>query len=451
MKNFEAEIDCFNASIDGNILSSESIGFQETTQSYNSAITKRPLIVVMAENIKDVVKTIQFANKNRLPISVKGGGHDWAGRAIIDNGIQINLSRMKNIEINVSEKIAIIRGNVSTMQLIKALEIHNLIAVTGTNSEVGYIGFTLGGGYGLLSPSLGLAIDNLVSAEIVLADGTICNASEKENSDLYWAIRGGGGNFGIITAIHIRLYETKPILAGPIVFHSNDAKKVLLGYGELMNRAPKQLSVIANIMIGIDGKPFILLLPIWLGNSQQGAKYISSIKQLATPVKHQVTTIKYSKLVEMLSANIKNGLSYEVQTRWLEALNIKQIQYLLNAVNNTTSPRSTIMIQHFHGKPSNINGKQTPFSMRKPHFLLIMSAVWKANEKSNNNSHKKWVSKLSENLKEEAYRGGFINLLGPNETEQIKYAFGDNLDRLIEIKRKYNPDNQFSGIPIYES
>lgn len=441
-------IERLKADLPGKVLLAEDADFEKATTGYNAAVAKRPRIAVLAENTQDVAKTIRFARQHDLPLSVRGGGHDWAGRAIVANGVQINLRRLNKVEINAAQKTAVVQGGATSMDVIRAAEAHNLLAVTGTVGDVGYTGLTLGGGYGLLSPSLGMAIDNLISAELVLADGTVVTANEQENPELFWAIRGGGGNFGVVTSMRIRLHDAKPILAGTLLFKGSDAQQVLQGYNQLMASAPNELSVNAGMVTGPDGKPVVLVLPIWYGDPKEGERYVANIRSFATPIREQVGTMSYRALVEMLSATNVPGLHYAVENRWLLSLEREQIQSVMDAMQQITSPRSTVLIQQLHGAATAVKASATPFPVRKSHFLVVITAAWEAKDAANRQLHEQWANTLSEALKKGAYPGGYANLLGPDEAEQVSHAYGDNLSRLQRAKRTYDPDGVFNAIPI---
>ncbi len=446
--DLEAEIERLRADVTGDVLIPADAGFEEARAVWNAAVTGQPLLVVLPENTQDVVKAVQFARQHELPLSIRGGGHDWAGRAIVANGVVINLRRMNGVQADVGEKTATVQGGITAIELIRAVEPLHLVAVTGTVGDVGLTGLTLGGGYGPLSPSLGLAIDNLLSAELVLADGTVCTASADENPELFWAIRGGGGNFAVVTAMRVRLHEARPLLTGTILFKSSDALPVLQGFNALMAEAPNQLAVNAGMMYGPDGQPVVFLMPVWFGDPQEGERYVQRLGGLGTPVMNQVGWMTYSALLDLQSSFIREGLHWAIQTRWLPSLGRDQIEFIREAVHQSPSPLSFINIHHFHGTPTAVNGNQTPFPLREPHFMVEIISSWEAKDAQNSSLHRQWASNLSAALANGAYPGGYAGLLGPAETGQISHAYGDNRDRLQRAKRTYDPDGVFNGIAL---
>ena len=446
--DLKEDIEQLNARLTGELLTAGSAGFEQAGTVRNAGVAQRPGMIVLPANTQDIVKTIQFAKQHKLPLSVRGGGHDWAGRAIVEGGIQINMRRMNRVHVDADQKTAIVGGGTTSIEVSRAIETHKLVAVTPTVGDVGFTGWTLGGGYGPTSPSFGLGIDNVIGGEVVLADGTVVKASEQENPELFWAIRGGGGNFGVVTSLYVQLHKAKPLLTGLIQFKGSDAQQVFEAHNELMKTAPNQLAVSAGMMHGQDGQPIVFLMPFWFGNQQEGEQYMKTMQAFATPLQVQVGAMTYSEMLDFQSSFIPDGFHWAIQTRWLPLLESDQIQTFSEALRQSPSPYSFINIHHFHGAPTAVDSHATPFPLRKPHFMVEIIACWEAKDAQRSQQHQQWASKLSEALKPKAYLGGYINLLGPAETEQINHAYGDNKTRLQKAKRTYDPDGVFNGIAI---
>ena len=441
-------IENLKSSLKGKVFTQENQEFEEAATLFNKAIKQQPQFVVLPENNEDIIETIKFAREHNIALSVKGGGHDWAGRATVEGGLQINMRRMNSVTINPVEKTAVVQGGALSIEVIRAAELHNLLPVTGTCDNIGYAGFTSGGGYGPLSSALGLAIDSVTGAEIILDNGTICKIDNENYPDLFWAICGGGGNFGVITSLTIRLHEAKPLLSGNILFNGSDATQVLQGLDKILANSPSQFAVDSVIMIGPDGKPVINLMPFWFGEIiSEGEKYIEALKQLAAPIEVQVNETTYSNVIIMMSENLrKSGCSnVYVQTRSITSLNNSTISSMMNAMNNPSSPISIIYLHLLKGEAANISANHTSFPLRTPHFMVEIIACWNDTEE-NIQHHVQWASGLSKALEPSALPGGYANLLGPDDTQQISRTFGDNLQQLQKIKKKYNSSNMFKGI-----
>ena len=432
----------------GKVLLPGEPGYEDARALWNGAITEKPAVIVLAEDVADVQATVRTASLVGLQFSVKGGGHDWAGRSLNQGGVVLSLQKLKKIVIDVTKKVAVVQGGITAGELIAAAEPHGLVAVTGTVGAVGFAGLTLGGGYGPLGPSHGLAADNLMSAEVVLASGEVVVASNNENADLFWAIRGGGGNFGVVTTLHVRLHDAKPLLSGMILFPWEVAESVFKGYSAIMDNAPDELAMFAGMLPADDGSPALFLLPAWNGDIAEGQKHIDAIKKLGNPFFADVKQIKYTEFLAIFDPHIGNGLHYAVQTRWLPQFDAHAITEVIKASDNRTSPLSFINIHHFHGAEARISLANTAFGIRKPHFMMEFIAAWNPDDAAHSHAHQRWASKLSNNIADEAYPGGYANLLGPDEHLQIGHAFGTNLPRLQALKNKYDKHNFFKGIAI---
>jgi FAD/FMN-containing dehydrogenase len=309
-------------------------------------------------------------------------------------------------------------------------------------------GLTLGGGYGPLSPQFGLALDNLLGAEIVLADGRRVTADALEHAELFWALRGGGGNFGVVTSMRVRLHPIRELLAGLILFPWSEAEAVLLRYAQLLTSAPDELSVPAGVLSGPDRVPALFLAPTWSGQLMQGWQMMHRLKALGTPIVAKIGPMSCVDHLNMFDAEVVNGRYYALQTRWLPELTSDAIASLVAAGSKRTSRFTMIVLHHLHGLPTRIPANATAFGIRREHFLVEAIAAWEPNDDQNGDTHREWARHLSRVLAPSALPGGYANPLGPDEYDQIALAYGTNIDRLREIKRRIDPDNVFSAIPL---
>jgi hypothetical protein len=445
----EISIKELQRSLQGKVLLPADAGYKEAKELWNGAVSYRPALIVLPETVEDVKIAVVYARDHHMPLSVLGAGHDWAGRALNDDGLVISLRKFKKIHIDTDSRIARVEGGVTAGELITAADPHNLVAVTGTIGVVGLAGLTLGGGYGPLSPTYGLAIDNLLAAEVVLPDGTLVTASATENPDLFWATKGGGGNFGVVTSMTIQMHKAKPILGGLILFSFTEAHTVLKSYARIMASAPDELSMLAGVIPAPDGSPLLFLAPAWYGDLDDGEQKIAEIQKLGNPVMVQISPMRYKDLLAIFDVHIVNGRHCEVQTRWLPVLTDHAIAVIVKAAAERSSNLSLINIHHFHGKSTRVGLPETAFGIRRPHFMMEIIPVWEAQDSVHSHLHRQWGHDLSDSLIEDALPGGYPNLLGPNEHEQISKAHGENLQRLQQVKMKYDPQNVFKGIAIH--
>ncbi|SEB19222.1 FAD-binding oxidoreductase [Pedobacter hartonius] len=413
-----------------------------------AATDHEPAMICLCANTADVQAAVVLAVKKNIPLSVRGGGHDWQGRSFINGGLVIDLTGLNTIKIDETAKSAVIGGGVKTIDLTKAADAYGLIPVIGTSGEVGVAGFTMGGGYGLTSPSNGLGTDNLLSAELVLADGSLVTASQTENPDLLWALCGSGGNFGVVTSLQIRLHEAKPVLSGFIMFALAEAEKVLRGFEELMKNAPDELYTLLSIRTVPDGGIFLLVTPTWYGDPEVGKPVIESIRQLGTPVMEQISASSMLGLMESFAPYIGNGRYRYLKTRWIAKLLPEVIDGITAAAARISSPFSIITLFYLHGKPTRVPLAETAFGIRDVHYTLLIATEWEPEDTGTSHIHKEWADDYFELTAPYSLPGGYPNVLGSENTNQISQAYGSNLQRLQLVKKKFDPDHVFNSIPL---
>jgi FAD/FMN-containing dehydrogenase len=317
--------------------------------------------------------------------------------------------------------------------------------VTGTVGAVGMVGLTLGGGYGPLIGRYGLALDNLVGAELVLADGRLVTADAVENAELFWALRGGGGNFGIVTAMRLRLHPIRMLLSGLILFPWSEAEAVLRGYAKAVASAPDELAVAAGVLPGPDGGPVLFLAPTWSGSPAEGKAVMTGLQHLGTPLLVRVGPMTYGDMLGMFDAHVVNGRHYAIQTRWVPELTPQVVSALIAGGRNRSSSFSGIVLHHFHGAATRVALEATAFGIRREHFLVEIIAAWEPEDGVTGAIHRQWAQTLSQDLAPAALPGGYPNLLGPDERDQIALAYGRNIDRLQGVKRRFDPDGMLTS------
>ncbi|MDR6294528.1 FAD/FMN-containing dehydrogenase [Inquilinus ginsengisoli] len=409
---------------------------------WNGAVEHHPALVIPCRSAAEVQLALTGAQAHGVAISVRGGGHDWAGRALRHGGAVIDLSPMRGVTVDVAARTATISGSATGVEVAGAAAPHGLAPVIGNCGAVGAIGHLIGGGYGALTPGFGLAADNLLSAEVVLADGRTVTADPAQNPDLFWALRGGGGNFGVVTSIRIRLHPVAQMLAGMMLFAWPQAEAVLRGYDALMSTAPDALSVTAGVVNAPDGSPVVLLAPAWSGDTAEGQKAIARLRGLGTPILDQIAPMTCIDQAHLQDAFVVNGRHHAIETRWLPDLSAEAIAAIMAAGSNATSPYSGIVLHHFHGAGTRVAAEATAFGLRRRHILVEIVPAW---DPGDGTRHRAWARDLSAALAPHALPGGYANLLGPDAQDQIAEAYGPNAERLRQIKRRYDPDNLFSS------
>jgi FAD/FMN-containing dehydrogenase len=431
------------------VLPEDGTPYQNCLKIWNGAPQRHPALFAVCKKTQDVVAAVRVARDHGFPISVRAGGHDWAGRALRDDALVIDLTEMRGIEVDTGTRMAACQGGARGLELSDATTPHGLVGMTGNCGPVGLGGLYLGGGYCPLTPKYGLAADNLLGADLVLADGRAIRVSSSENSELLWALRGGGGNFGVVTSLSVRLQPAAPLLAGIMLFPLSDAPTVLRGYATLMAQAGDELAMGAGMLCGPDGTPAAFVAPVWNGDLARGEELIRELRSLGTPLLEHVGVMAYGELVRMYDDYTVNGRHYDIQTRWMPDLTAEMIELLVRAGRHMTSPFSIINIQHLHGAATRVHPDSTAFAQRRKHFLIETIVAWEPSSFEKGEVHRQWGWNLTQAMTPYSLAGAYPNILGPQEGERARLAFGNNLRRLQEVKRKYDPEGVFApSIPL---
>jgi FAD/FMN-containing dehydrogenase len=422
--------------------------FASAIALWNGAVTERPAAMIRCQDITDIQRAVVIAREHAMPVSVLGGGHDWAGRALRQGALTIDLRSMRKVSVDASNGTALLQGGATADDLLNSAS-PNLAAVTGTVKAVGMTGLTLGGGYGPLNGSYGLALDNLLSAEVVLADGSLAFASEVGNADLFWAVRGGGGNFGVITSMTLRLHEVPQVLSALILFPLPYAHSVLQRYQEILNAAPEELGLLAGFLAGPDGSPMLFLAPLWSGRIADAEQVLAELTSLEGAISVHRGLSPYRDALEIFDPLIVNGRHHFIETRTLASLDEVSISSLIESARNMSSPVSGIVIHDFHGAGTRVAPDATAFPLRQNHLVVEIVSAWNASATDDGAAHRDWARALSESLATSALSGGYVNLLAPDSVNRAKQFYGEALPRLKRVKQTLDPDNVFqSGVGV---
>jgi FAD/FMN-containing dehydrogenase len=427
--------------LSGELLFPGQPSYDEARRIWNGMIDRYPAMIVRAKRAADVAGAIRFARRVELPLSVRGGGHGGAGAAVVDGGVMIDLSQMKDIRVDPIRLTARMQPGVTLGELVAATEAYGLATTTGTVSGTGMAGLTLGGGMGWLMGSYGLTIDNLLSVEIVTADGEIRHASAEENGDLFWAVRGGGGNFGVVTSFEYRLHPIGPMLAGVVAHPLEHAREVLRFYREFARAAPDELTVYAAIISTPDGHPAIALAACYNGPIEQGERLLAPLRAFGSPVADMIRPMSYYETITMLDAGVPDGLRYYERANAVEELTDAAIDAIVAAGVARTSPRSQVLIQHVHGAAARVAPTATAAAaLRGEHFVVGFIGAWSEGADA---EHMGWVRGASEQTRPFARAGVYVNFLNDDGADRVRATYGVNYERLAAIKRKYDAENVF--------
>ena len=392
---------------------------------------------------------ILAARDSDRSLSVRGGGHDWASRALCD-GLVIDLSGMNDMLVEPDHLTARISGGARASDVLRVTDPRGLAAVTGSCGAVGMAGLTLGGGYRPLIGRFGLALDNVIAADVVLADGRIVTAEHEREEELFWALRGGGGNFGVVTAMRIRLHNLPNVLSGMLVYPFSEAKSVLEGCIDLAASMPEELTVQLGFVAGPDSAPVVLVVPTWCGRPGQGDAQVAPLLKLGTLLDNTLDAVRYGASLATSDAYIVNGQRALIETCWLPALDSRTINVFIEAMETRVSPGCAIFTHEFRGAASRVAQEATAFGLRRHHLLVEVIATFvDRSDESEERRHQRWARTALAALNAMALPGGYPNMLAGSDVERATMSFGRNAERLIRAKRHYDPDNVFrSAIPL---
>jgi FAD/FMN-containing dehydrogenase len=429
----------------GQLLKPSDAGYDEARRVHNGLIDKRPAIIARCRGTADVADAVQLARSNNLEIAVRGGGHNVGGRGTIDGGLMIDLAPMKGIHVDVAKRTARAQGGVLWKEFNRETQLHGLATTGGVVGTTGIAGLTLGGGLGWLMPKYGLALDNLRSAEMVMADGTVCRAAADENPDLFWAIRGGGGNFGIACSLEYALHPVGPMIAGGLVAHPfSNARDVFRFFRDSCATLPDEVMLVAGLLTAPDGSGNKLsaMVAAHAGPLAQGEAALKPIKAFGPPVMDAMGPISYCQQNGLLDASLPKGALNYWKAHFLVDLSDEAIEAIIDQFGACPSPMSQIVIEHFHGAASRVPVQDTACALRITGFNVVIISQWQAPQ--DNDRCISWARNAYAALRPYLGTTRYVNYLGDDEAgDPAAVAYGANYARLRELKAKYDPDNVF--------
>jgi len=423
--------------------------YAAATAIWAKPVGPKPRAVAHCRTAQDVQSAIRAARDCDLPLSVRGGGHDWAGRALC-GGIVIDLTAMNDVTLSPDYRAARISGGARASDVLAVTDPRGLAVVTGSCSSVGMTGLTLGGGYGSLTGCFGLALDNLLGAEVVLADGRTVTASLNNEQELFWALRGGGGNFGVVTSMRHRTHYLPSVHSGMLLFPFAEARAVLEACIDIMATAPEELAIQLGLVGGPDGLPLVMVVPTWCGPPAQGEARLAPFLGLGTPVISTLVATSYGISLEKFDPFFASGQRVFMATCWLPTLDGQAIDVFIRAMATAASPGCAIITHVFRGAASRVPVATTAFGLRRDHVLVeILASFTDRSEPRDEHWNRRWTQATLRAFDGITLPGGYPNLLAKDEVERAVKSYGVNAGRLIRAKQHYDPDNIFnSTIPL---
>jgi hypothetical protein len=431
----------FREQLDGELLTPGDREYDAARQIWNAMIDRRPALIARCTRREDVQHAVAFARDHDLLLSIRGGGHNIAGLALCDDGLAIDLSRMKTVDVNVARKTVQAQGGVTWGEFDRTTQAHGLATTGGAVSTTGIAGLTLGGGFGWLMSRYGYTIDNLLSADVALADGRLMTASEEENPDLFWALRGGGGNFGIVTSFEYRLHDVAQLLSGVIAHPLNRLPQLLAFYRDFVSSAPDELTLYAASMSLPTGDRVCALLPVWCGDLAEGERRLAPVRAFGSPLFDTVQPQPYVAVQTMLDAAVPYGRHNYWKSSFLRDVPDEAAAVLAEYAQRSTSPYSLMLLEHVHGAPTRVPRDATAFSIRDQLFHCIALASWDPGDDAA--PHVGWARELWTAVQPWSAGRVYGNILGYDESSRLREAYGDNYERLARLKAVFDPSNLF--------
>jgi hypothetical protein len=449
----DADLETLAASFSGELIQPQDAGFDATRQIWNGHVRRRPALIARCRGVADVMAAVRFCRDHDLPASVRGGGHAVAGHAMCEGGVVIDLSAMTGSRVDPLARTIQLQGGCLNAHLDRESQALGLAATGGIVSHTGIGGLTLGGGLGHLMRKFGLAIDGLRCCDVVTADGDFVVASEQEHPDLFWALRGGGGNFGIVTSFTFDLQPLGPtVLAGMVAWSMDQAPEVLRFLREYIAEAPDELGMMANLRLApslpivppaLHGKPIVALIATYAGPADEGREALAPTRQLPTPAFDAVTPRPYVAHQKMFDAAYPHGRHYYWKSHKLGPLTDEIIDIVVDHASQVTSPLSAIPIFCLGGVVARVPEESTAFPYRDASHDLNIVASWLPQEAGDANRHIEWARGLFSALEPHS-RGVYVNFTSDDASERVRQAYTDQQwTRLTALKAKYDSANFF--------
>ena len=416
--------------------------YDQARKVWNGMIDHRPALIARCAGVADVVRAVNFARDNDLLVSVRGGGHNVAGKAVCDGALMIDLAEMRSVQVDTHNRTALVEGGAILKDLDHQTQVYGLATTAGVVDTTGVAGLTLGGGVGWLARKHGLSCDNLLSVELVTADGQVLKASSEENADLFWGVRGGGGNFGIVTSFEYRLHPVGPTILGGSLFHPLEkAREALKFYYEYSSAAPDELVANAHLVTSPAGERLLNISVCYTGPIGQGERVLQPLRQFGPPLSDEIGPITYLELQSRGSLRFAENLFYYWKTHFLNEISDAAIDVMVNHFATVPSPLTALGLQQYGGAVSRVGQSETAFGHRDAQYDCIPASVWSDPKDSELNIE--WSREIWELMKPFSTGGEYVNNLGDEGEDRVIAAYGDNYDRLVALKNKYDPNNFF--------
>jgi FAD binding domain/Berberine and berberine like len=432
----------FRQTLRGQSLSPGEPGYDTTRAIPNAMIDRRPAVIARCTGPADVIACVRFAHEHDLLVAVRGGGHSVAGKSVCDGGLMIDLSTMKGIRVDPSRRTVRAETGLTLGEFDRETQAFGLATTLGVVSKTGIAGLTLGGGWGHLHAKYGLALDNLIGADVVTADGRLLTANAREYEDLFWGVRGGGGNFGVVTSLEYRLHELGPVFGGAVFHPAAKAQEVLRFFREFSETIPDELVIQCGSFTTPDNMPVFAVAACYCGNPSEGEKVLKPLRTFGPPVADALSVMSYLQLQGMFDPFFPPGRQTYVKSNFIRTLSDEAIQAIAGFAGKSPSPFSFApFIEHWHGAATRVGVTDTAFPHRQHSYNLMFWSNWESPSESEKNIQ--WTRTSWNALRPFLVEGSYGNYVSDEGDPFARAAYGPNYDRLVDLKNKYDPTNFF--------
>jgi hypothetical protein len=437
----ETDIQAFKSAFNGEIFEPADAGYDEARRIWNASVDKRPRLIARCSGVADVVAAINYGRADNLLTAIRGGGHNVGGRALCDDGLVVDLSRMRSVHVDPAKRTVRIQGGATLGDLDRETHVFGLAVPSGIVAKTGIGGLTLGGGVGWLLRKYGMSIDNLLSCQVVTADGKVLTASASENDDLFWALRGGGGNFGVVTSFEFQAHPVHTILGGLLVYPRSAAVDVIRNFRDYIQTAPEELTAYAALLSGPDGAPVVGVIACYCGEIAAGERVLQPLRAFGAPVLDAIQPMPFPAMQSLLAPSFPDGNHNYWKSTLQRQLPDDAITAIVEHANHMGSPLSFLVLEYYGGAASRVPKDHTAFPHRDLPWDIIFGAQW--TEAAETTVHRDWARSGEEMLRPFSSNAHLLSALDVEAEEVINTAFGSNLPRLAVVKEKYDPTNFF--------
>ncbi|MDR6534438.1 FAD-binding oxidoreductase [Variovorax soli] len=435
-------IDRLRHHVRGELVQPGDPAYEGARKVWNGAVDKRPAAIVYCTSADDVIQAVTFARATHHLVAVRSGGHNVAGLSVCDGGIVIDLSRMKAVEVDPVRRVVRAEAGLSLGEFDAATQAHGLATTMGVNSDTGIAGLTLGGGFGKLGRKYGLTCDNLIAADIVTADGRLLRASASEHPDLFWGLRGGGGNFGIVTAFEYQLHEVGPdLLVGSVLYRYDHARGAIKFYHEFSRRAADDLSIDAALVTLPTGERAFNISACYVGPPAAGEDALASLLKFGSPIESSLATRSYLEIQSAGDILFPRGRRYYWKAQFLREISDGAIDALLEIYPKAPSPAAVLVFQQVGGAIARIPSSESPYANRDALYDCFPLAIW--DSPADDEANISWARELWSAVSPYSTGGVYANNLGDEGEDRVRAAYGENYARLVALKNQYDPTNFF--------